>query len=49
MMDKKEFIYKTAAEIYSEMFTRKDKDANPVKAIELAEELWELLEAKYKD
>ncbi len=48
-MDKKEFIYKTAAEIYSAMFTREDKDENPKQAIEFAEELWDLLEAKYKD
>lgn len=47
-MDKKEFISKTAAKIYSAMFTRADKDPDPKTAIELADELWALLEERYK-
>lgn len=48
-MDKKHFIYETAAKIYSAMFTREDKDAAPQRAIEFAEELWDLLETRYKE
>ena len=48
-MDKKEFISQTAAKIYSAMFTREDKDPDPKIAIDRADELWTLLEEKYKN
>ncbi|MBU0910701.1 MAG: hypothetical protein KKA54_16895 [Proteobacteria bacterium] len=48
-MGKKEFISETAAKIYAAMFTREDKDPDPKKAIELADELWTLLEEKHSE